>query len=181
MQSKKALGISEGFFLWNWQDCFQIKHRMGRCLVSKKRERGFTLIELMIVVAIVAILAAIAIPAFQNYVIKARVSEALVLAGGLKQVVIANASSNASDLGLGATLTSAADKSPNVTSTSIDGKSGAITMTTTSKAGAGTIVLTPYGAAESPLVAGQSPEGNITWRCTSTIPQRFLPSGCTGT
>lgn len=154
---------------------------MGRCLVNKKRENGFTLIELMIVVAIVAILAAIAIPAYQNYVIKARVSEALVLASGLKQVVIANASSNAPDLGAGATLTSAADKSPNVTSTSIDANSGAITAVTTSKAGGGNIVLTPYGAAESPLVAGQSPEGNIVWRCTSTIPQRFLPSGCTGT
>ncbi|WP_274601848.1 pilin [Stenotrophomonas maltophilia] len=178
---KKALGISEGFFLGNWQHFYSIKHRMGRCLVNKKRENGFTLIELMIVVAIVAILAAIAIPAYQNYVIKARVSEALVLASGLKQVVIANASSNAPDLGAGATLTSAADKSPNVTSTSIDANSGAITAVTTSKAGGGNIVLTPYGAAESPLVAGQSPEGNIVWRCTSTIPQRFLPSGCTGT
>ncbi|MDY0954667.1 MAG: pilin [Stenotrophomonas rhizophila] len=149
--------------------------------MSAKVNKGFTLVELMIVVAIVAILAAIAIPSYQDYVVRARVSEALVLAGGLKATVVTNASSNAADLSSGASLTSAADKSANIVSTIVDPSSGVITIVTTAKAGGGSLVLTPLGAAGSPLVAGQSPTGNIFWRCTSSLAQRFLPSSCIGT
>lgn len=144
-----------------------------------KNQKGFTLIELMIVVAIIAILAAIALPAYQDYVVKSRVSEAMVLADGLKVVVADNAAQADANLGKGATLTSAADKSPNVTSTAIDAATGAITVVTTDKAGKGNVVLTPNAGGKG-LTAGTPPEGTIVWVCTSTLKQKYLPSSCTG-
>jgi len=140
--------------------------------------RGFTLIELMIVVAIVAILAAVAWPLYQHYVVKARVSEALVMAGGLKAAVAGNASQAAGDLSKGVTLLTVA--TGNVASTLIDSGNGTITVVTTAVAGNGTITLTPTAAAGAPLVAGVLPVGGITWTCTSTIEQKFLPATCLG-
>lgn len=145
----------------------------------KKNQGGFTLIELMIVVAIVAILAAIALPAYQDYMVKSRTSEAQVLADGLKTVVASNAAEGKNDLGFGATLITAADASPNTTSSAIDATTGVITLVTTAKAGDGNILLTPTvkGAA---LAAGSVPDGIIIWTCTSTIKQKYLPASCTG-
>lgn len=124
-----------------------------------KKQQGFTLIELMIVVAIIAILAAIALPAYQDYVVKSRVSEAMVLADGLKVVVADNAAQGEGDLGKGATLTSKTDGSPNVDTTAIASGTGAITVATTSKAGGGNVVLTP-NAGGAALKAGTPPEGH---------------------
>ncbi|MEB2347038.1 MAG: pilin [Comamonadaceae bacterium] len=60
--------------------------------LKRRAQAGFTLIELMIVVAIIGILAAVALPAYQDYTVRSRVSEGLVLASGLKTVVADNAS-----------------------------------------------------------------------------------------
>lgn len=148
--------------------------------MKKNMQGGFTLIELMIVVAIIAILAAIALPAYQDYVVKSRVSEAMVLADGLKTVVSENAAAGAEKLGTGATLVSTATQ--NVTKTEINDNTGAITVTTTAKAGNGDVILTPTAGdgGATALKAGTPPEGVIVWTCTSTkIKQKYLPSNCT--
>lgn len=144
-----------------------------------KSTKGFTLIELMIVVAIVAILAAIALPAYQDYVVRSRVSEAMVLIDGLKVVVADNAAAGAASLATGATLLAAGDGSPNVTSTAINAGTGVITAVTTARAGAGNVIMTPT-AGGAALAAGTPPTGPLIWTCTSTIRQRYLPNTCTG-
>ncbi len=140
-----------------------------------KKQQGFTLIELMIVVAIIAILAAIALPAYQNYVVKSRVSEALVAADGVKPVVSENAAAGEA---FDKNWTPPEGDTDNVNNVAIDGDTGAITVTTTAKAGNGNIILTPTsnGAA---LVVGTPPAETIAWTCTSTIEAKYLPSNCT--
>ncbi len=149
----------------------------------KKMQKGFTLIELMIVVAIVAILAAIALPAYQDYLVKSRVSEAMVLADGLKVVVAENAANGTSDLSTGATLIPGASAAtPNVASTAIDTGNGTITVGLTAKSGGAgnTVTLTPKDGTGAALASKTVPSGNISWVCAGTVKQKYLPSSCTG-
>ncbi|WP_212515269.1 pilin [Acinetobacter soli] len=137
-------------------------------------QKGFTLIELMIVVAIIGILAAIAIPAYQDYTIRARVSEALTTLGPLKSSVSENIISN-NITNLEATGDPACAGVSTVTATSnvASGgcEKGAVKVTTTAKAGAVTLTLTPTVTVTNNAVA------NVKWACTSDN-DKYAPASC---
>jgi len=153
----------------------------------KKMQQGFTLIELMIVVAIIGILAAIAIPAYQDYTIRAKVTEGLNLADSAKTAV-AESWQSGGITGLKAAATSwnaafvSSGKTKYVSLIVVDTATGAITVTYSVAAipqlGAGVnLVLTPYIATNAlPNTLG----GNIDWACTtagnSTAAAQSLPA-----
>ena len=122
--------------------------------MKKQVQQGFTLIELMIVVAIIGILAAVALPAYQDYTTRARVSEAMVAASAAKVAVAENYANgnpraNAEGFRQGFTtigvpgnpLNTAA--TVNIASLDVAPATGVITITTTPAAGGGTLTLTP--------------------------------------
>lgn len=128
------------------------------------KQTGFTLIELMIVVAIIGILAAIALPAYQDYTIRARVSELIISASAARNCVI-EASQNAF------AATRGTCEPPGigglVSASTISG-AGAIEVTGTADAGSQVITLTP---------TYNSTLGSVTWSCGASV-ARYAPQSC---
>jgi type IV pilus assembly protein PilA len=137
----------------------------------RKIQQGFTLIELMIVVAIIGILAAVALPAYQDYTVRAKVSEVMLAASSGKTSIAEYFQTNntlpADNTVAGLTWA----QTKYVSAVSWDGTAEAIVATTngtTEIPGGGGITLT----------ANDAGNGQISWACSADIAPKYMPSSC---
>jgi len=150
--------------------------------MKKNMQGGFTLIELMIVVAIIAILAAIALPAYQNYIARSQLSEALSLASGLKTNV-AEVFADKGTCPSNATATDGIDKDTDITGKYV---SKVTTGGTAAATGGCTIVATMKATGVSTGIQGKTltlqlsnaDKGSNVWACSSNADQKYLPAAC---
>ena len=141
-----------------------------------KQQKGFTLIELMIVIAIIGILAAIAIPAYQDYIVRTKISEGLNMAGAAKLAVAETYDSTGvlppanSDAGL-----------PSATSitgsyvTSITVTDGVVDILYNTSVGGN-----PTANGTTMTLTPSTSEGSMMWDCSGTMANKYRPANCRG-
>ena len=133
----------------------------------KQIQKGFTLIELMIVVAIIGILAAVALPAYQDYTIRAKVSELMLQASGFRTSVTEKAQVDGALTSAGSGLT--VNVAGKVSGGSVS-DAGVITIE-------GSSASTSTGAAVTVTMTPTMTGGTLTWACVGT-PSKYFPASC---
>ena len=144
---------------------------MKQMSIKRRAQAGFTLIELMIVVAIIGILAAIALPAYQDYIARSQVTEAFVLMDGQKTIVAEACNSNGNCQNSSPVSLAAVGKYSNLISASSNGVLQAtMSSSASSIVAGGSVTLTP-----------SLTNGAITWACAYTAPitAKYAPKSCT--
>lgn len=131
-------------------------------------QSGFTLIELMMVITIIGILAAIAINIYQDHTTRARASEAIIAGTAVKTIVTQNITDNGGAMPANVCIgfTDINTATHNVMSVECEPTTGAITMLTTAKAGSTTFTLTPTATSNG-----------VSWVCSADI-AKYAPNNC---
>jgi type IV pilus assembly protein PilA len=132
--------------------------------------KGFTLLEMMLVIAIIGIMATFAIPAYQDYMIRARVMEGLQMSMPARMAINeAYMSQHEFPVSQQSANYESPEPSKNISNISIASGTGVITIAYTPQAGGGTLILTP----------SVKNDGQLAWDCQQgSLPDKFKPSIC---